>query len=145
MYLKIKRLTPEAQMPKRGSIGAAGLDLYAPLGTKILIYPRSAVTISLGIASEFPSDWVALIHDRGSMGLKGIMRRAGVIDCDYRGEWMIRLWNGNNDDTIEINAEKACAQVILMPCWMGEPEFVDQINESVRGAGMNGSTNRRAA
>ena len=40
--LQIKKLVPEAQIPKRGSVDAAGFDLYASKGTVI---PKGRIVI----------------------------------------------------------------------------------------------------
>lgn len=51
--MKVKRLTEMAKLPTRGSMGAAGLDLYAdvPVGA-IAIYPGETKKIHTGIAIE---------------------------------------------------------------------------------------------
>jgi len=40
--LQVKKLVPEAQIPKRGSVDAAGFDLYAAKGTVI---PKGRIVI----------------------------------------------------------------------------------------------------
>ncbi len=132
-------------MPKRGSVGAAGLDLFVPTDKpEWWLNPGYAESLPLGFAAAFDSGWVALIHDRSGMGLKGAMKRCGVIDCDYRGEWILRLWNGG-DDPILITPSKAVAQVIFMPCWMGNVLEVNDLDSTERGEGRYGSTDATAS
>jgi dUTP pyrophosphatase len=92
----------------------------------------------VGIMTSFPKEWVGLIFDRSGMGVKGIMRQAGVIDSGYRGEWKVKLINLGTE-VIHITKEKAIAQVVFVPCMKGI-EFVDVLPDSIRGDKWNGST-----
>lgn len=51
MEIRIKRLTPTAQIPTRGSKEAAGMDLYSD-GETVVIYPGETKMIHTGIAME---------------------------------------------------------------------------------------------
>ena len=54
MALRVKRLTPEATLPSRGSDGAVGYDLYATQGCVIL--PGQRGLIPTGISVELPPE-----------------------------------------------------------------------------------------
>ncbi len=57
--------------------------------------PNDTHRISTGIASAFSSNYVAMIKERSSTGLKGMGLRGGIIDSGYRGEWILVITNHN--------------------------------------------------
>lgn len=77
MMMKVKRLTPEAILPTRGSAQAAGLDLYAAQGT--IIAPDSTEIIHTGIAIELPESTFGAIYARSSLGIKRGLRLANSV------------------------------------------------------------------
>lgn len=52
MKVKIKKLNPNAKMPKRGTKHAAGFDLYAAEEFDALIHEEQTVRIQTGLAFE---------------------------------------------------------------------------------------------
>lgn len=67
---------------------------------------------------------------------------AGVIDADYRGEILCALVNhGRESFLIEKGAR--VAQLIIEQIATPEPAWVDELDETERGAGGFGSTDRR--
>lgn len=74
-----------------------GYDVYAFFEDDFIeIKPHETKIIPTGLYSAFSSDYVAILHERGSNGVKGIGQRSGVIDSGYRGEWGVPLTNHNN-------------------------------------------------
>lgn len=72
-------------------------DIYANFSEDyIVINPHETKMIPTGLYSAFSSDYVAILKERGSNGIKGIGQRAGVIDSGFRGEWQVPLTNHNN-------------------------------------------------
>ena len=94
-FIYFAKANPKAIIPsKRVEDGA--FDIYACFEEDAMkIEPHQTVLVPTGIASEFSSDYVAIIKERGSTGSKGIGQRCGVIDSGYRGEWFIALTNHN--------------------------------------------------
>ena len=95
VIVKIKRLTPTAKIPTRGSKEAAGLDLYAD-GETVVLYPGETKMIHTGIAMEIKPGVFGAIYPRSGLASKYGLRLAncvGVIDSDYRGEIGIPLRN----------------------------------------------------
>ena len=79
--LKIKLLSPSAQVPQRGSAEAAGLDLYTCEATQVK--PGGQTIIPTGIALEIPPGYHAQIQIRSSYAAKyGARIEAGLIDSD---------------------------------------------------------------
>lgn len=56
----------------------AGYDVYANFEEEyIIIQPQTSKLIPTGIASAFSPDYVVLLEERGSTGIKNIKRNAG--------------------------------------------------------------------
>ena len=145
MEIKIKKLKENAILPTRGSLFAAGYDLYACLDTdSVTIAPHKSAKIGTGIAAALPVGYFGAIFARSGLATKQSLRPAncvGVVDADYRGEFIVCLHN-DSDETRVINAGERIAQLVLMPFM--EMEFIetDSLDETERGAGGFGSTGK---
>lgn len=64
---------------------------------------------------------------------------AGVIDADYRGEVKVLLFNHSEVD-FEVKKGDRVAQLVLERIYTPEILEVENLEESVRGAGGFGST-----
>jgi dUTP pyrophosphatase len=140
MKLQIKKLYPDAQIPKYQSDGAAGLDLHA-LETVGFGHNDKLAVVGTGISVSIPDGYVGLIWDRGSMAKNGFHTIAGVVDSDYRGEIMVcmmNIWDSNN----LIHKGQRIAQLLIVPCPQVEIEDVDELSDTARCEGRFGSTGR---
>lgn len=141
-YLNVKKL-PGAKF-EMGREEDAGYDLYSMID--LVLWPGKSALIPAGIMTEFPSDWVGLIQNRSSMGMKGVMRQGGVIDSNYRGEWGVKLYNAGEaevriESVITNPNAKAIAQVVFNLRGKAPINYVETLSESARGQNWNGSTN----
>lgn len=93
MNIKIKRLHPDAKMPKRGTKYAAGFDLYAAEEFDAPIFEEQTVRIQTGLAFEIPEGYVGVVYSRSSTALKGLIITPLLVDADYRGPVYITLNN----------------------------------------------------
>lgn len=74
----------------------AGYDIYACFDKDyIIIKPYETNLIPTGIACGLNEDYYLQLEERGSTGVRGIKRSAGVIDSGYRGEIFVALTNCN--------------------------------------------------
>lgn len=137
--MKVQLLHPDAKLPTRGSMWSAGLDLYAI--DDIEIPPCELRVIDLGIAVELPFNTVGIIKDRSSLGSKGFVTAAGVIDADYRGEWKVVVRNTRLDNSFRIMRGDRVAQVIILPVHHVTP-VEGEVADTLRGSGGFGSTGR---
>lgn len=139
MILKFKKLHPDAKIPSRAYGRAAGFDLF-PLvcGT---IWPGEIAKLRLGFASEFSDGYVGVIDDRGSTGKAGLTHLAGVIDADYRGEWVVLMKNLGSP-AYEYSPDKAIAQVLFLKVEAPEPVEVDELAETARQDNGFGSSDK---
>ena len=142
MHIKIQKIREMAVIPTRGSLQAAGSDLYACLNDAITIMPGETANIPLGFKTEFEEGYVALVYARSGLACKrGLApaNKVGVIDSDYRGEWLVALHNHSGNPQIIAHNERI-AQVVFQKIEKAEFEEVEELNDTERGEGGFGST-----
>lgn len=144
--LKVKKLHPDAQIPKYMTAGAAGFDVRAIVDPTDLrtVKPQNGVVFRTGLAFEVPEEHVMLAFSRSGMGFKHDLRLAncvGVIDSDYRGELYAKLaYDGPEDYTVE-NQERIL-QCVIIEAKQFEIEEVDELSNTERGESGCGSTGK---
>lgn len=139
--IKVKKLHPLAQIPKRANTTDAGADLYSV--EDITIPPLSRALIHTGISLEIPQQAIyGRIAPRSGLALKnGIDVLAGVVDSGYRGEICVVLFNTDKDRSYEIKQGDRIAQIIFEQ-YLGlsfiETEDLTDSNRLVNGFGSSG-------
>lgn len=140
--VSIKKLKENATIPTYGSAYAAGADLYACIDNSITIQPQQTILVPTGLAMEIPEGYAGLIYARsGLASKKGLApaNKVGVVDADYRGEVMVALHNHSSvAATIEPN--ERIAQLVIAPFLTASFEEVNELSDTIRGAGGFGST-----
>lgn len=142
--IKYTKLNELAKEPTRGSIAAAGYDLYAAIDTDLIIAPHTTAKIGTGLAFELPQNTFAAIFARSGLATKQGLRPAncvGVCDSDYRGEYIVAIHNDTNEEQT-ITAGDRIAQMILMPYTPMVFEEVKELSNTERGSGGFGSTGK---
>ncbi|KAL2433772.1 Deoxyuridine 5'-triphosphate nucleotidohydrolase [Exophiala dermatitidis] len=136
--LLVKKLSPDATTPTRGSAFAAGYDLYASKPTTVPARGKTLVSTDLAIAT--PEGTYGRVAPRSGLASKHFIDTgAGVIDADYRGEVKVLLFN-HSDVDFQVNKGDRIAQLVLERIYTPEIVEVENLEESVRGAGGFGST-----
>lgn len=146
MNIKIKKLYNDAMIPTRGSEQAAGYDLYACLGgfEECKIEPNKTYKIGTGIAMQIPDGYFGAVFARSGLSTKKGLRPAncvGVIDSDYRGEIGVALHN-DSEYSQTILANERIAQIVFLPYLPAEFEEVQELDDTERGKGGFGSTDK---
>jgi dUTP pyrophosphatase len=72
----------------------------------------------------------------------GLVNAPGLIDSDYRGELRVLLLNTDRAEPFAIEPGDRIAQLVLVAVESGAVEEVEELDETVRGAGGFGSTGR---
>lgn len=142
MTVNIKKLNENAVIPAYGSEYAAGADLYACLEGELTIQPHETAVIPTGIALELPVGYAGLIYARSGLATKkGLApaNKVGVVDCDYRGEVKVALHN-HSGVAQTVSAGERVAQLVITPYITANFCEVDELSQTVRGAGGFGST-----
>ena len=136
--LKFKRLVSNATLPTRGSLSAAGLDLYSVEAVRLS--PNERCLARTGLAVAIPEGYYGRIAPRSGLATKkGIDVLAGVIDADYRGEIQCLLYNAGNE-IVELPAQTKICQLIIEKIITPTPEWADDLTNTMRGGGGFGST-----
>lgn len=140
--LLIKLDHPDCK-PAIGSADSAGLDLRVFLGNNprrdaLQIEPGQKVLVGTGVKMAIPQGWVGLVIPRSSVGTKldiSLANTIGVIDADYRGEIKLCLRNNGTEPQVFFNFDRIC-QIVIVPYFPGSlAEYVDDLDETVRGEG----------
>ena len=137
MKIKIKKLQPDAILPKYALAGDAGMDLFSV--ENATINPDEYAVINTGIAMEIPAGFVGLIWDKSGMANKGLKTVGGVVDSGYRGEIKIQVRNLSNQP-IKIEKGNKVAQMLIQKVESAELIEVAELSETVRGDSRFGST-----
>ena len=110
--LNVTKLVPNAQLPVRGSSGAAGYDLFST--DSYVVLPGRRVVVSTGISVQLPPGTYGRIAPRSGLAVKhGLDTLAGVIDPDYTGEVKVVLQNLDMQQPFVIRPGYRIAQMIL--------------------------------
>jgi dUTP pyrophosphatase len=137
--LKVKKFTPGAIIPTRGSKYACGYDLYSD--DNIVIEKSERQLVSTGIGIGISDDCYARVAPRSGMSVKGIDVGAGVIDSDYSGIIKVLLINNTHEQQY-IKKGDRIAQLILEKIYTPEIELVENLTETERGGNGFGSTGK---
>lgn len=137
--LRVKRLSPAATIPVKGSPGSAGFDLASAERTVIRAGDRGVVRTDLSIAC--PPGTYGRIAPRSGLAVKKFVDvGAGVVDADYRGPVGVVLFNFGSDD-LEIEVGDRVAQLVLEKIDdAADAVEVNDLDDTERGAGGFGST-----
>ena len=142
--VQVKKLRPNAIMPTYGSAQAAGADLYACLNAPVTIAPGQTAFIPTGLSMELPQGTAGLIYARSGLACKrGLApaNKVGVIDSDYRGEFIVALHNhGQQPQTVE--SGERVAQLVITPVLTPGFAETDDLDDTDRGSGGFGSTGK---
>lgn len=145
IQIKVKKLREGAIMPTRGSEYAAGSDLYACIDAPVVIAPHETIMIGTGLAMEIPAGYAGLIYPRSGIASKrGLApaNKVGVVDPDYRGEFMVAMHN-HSTEPATIEPGERIVQLVITPFLTADFEETDELSDTVRGAGGFGSTGVR--
>lgn len=140
--IRVKKLRPNAVLPTYGSTDAAGADLYACLDETVIVAPGQTVFIPTGLAMEIPKNCAGLIYARSGLACKRDLapaNKVGVVDSDYRGEFMVALHNHGQQEQAVSNGDRV-AQLVITPVLTPAYAEVDELSDTQRSAGGFGST-----
>lgn len=136
--LQVLKLSDRATIPSRGSMYAAGYDLYSAYDR--VIPRRGSAVVLLDIAISIPVGTYARIAARSGLAVKNAIDvGAGVIDYDYRGNVGVVLFNHSDNDFAICKGDRI-AQLILERISMAPVVEVDALTETHRGQNGFGST-----
>ncbi|MBK5924716.1 deoxyuridine 5'-triphosphate nucleotidohydrolase [Rhodovulum sulfidophilum] len=136
-------------LPAYQTPGSAGADIRANLPPDIrdeglTLAPMERRIVPTGFRMAFPVGFEVQIRPRSGLALKhGITlpNTPGTIDSDYRGPLGVLLVNFGAEP-FTIRHGDRIAQMIVAPVVQAAFEVVEDLDETLRGAGGFGSTGR---
>ncbi|CAF99850.1 unnamed protein product [Tetraodon nigroviridis] len=138
--LRFAKLSEHATTPTRGSVKAAGFDLYSAYDYAIDPLDKAIVKTDIQIA--VPHGCYGRVAPRSGLAAKYFIDvGAGVVDEDYRGNVGVVLFNFGKE-TFHVKKGDRVAQLVCEKiCY---PDLLEQVtlDETERGAGGFGSTGR---
>ncbi|QII72104.1 dUTP diphosphatase [Apibacter sp. B2966] len=141
--MKIKIINKSKhELPEYKTAFSAGMDLRANLEASVLLKPLERKIIPTGLYIEIPPGYEGQIRPRSGLAIKhgiGCPNSPGTIDADYRGELGVILVNLSKED-FTINDGERIAQLVIAKHETIVWEEVEELSETVRGAGGYGSS-----
>lgn len=142
MKVKVKKLHPQAVIPRYAKPNDAGLDLTVTSAERDRANPMKW-NVGFGLAFEIPEGFVGLVFPRSSVHKTQcrLSNAVGVIDAGYRGEVRAVFDTFPTSDEV-YNVGDRAAQIIIMPYPQVELEEADELSSTERGTGGFGSTGK---
>ena len=144
--IKVKKVRESAKIPTKAHDSDACYDLYldAPQTGEagVMLFPKETIKLPSGIKTEIPAGYFAAVFPRSGLGINKNIRLAngtGIIDCDYRGEWVIALTNDSEFTWILKHGDRV-AQFAILPVIESTLVEADELSDTERGEGGLGST-----
>ena len=139
------KILPHGQgldLPSYATIGSAGADLRAAVGTPLVIQPGERVLVPTGIAMALPTNHEGQVRPRSGLAVKfglTVLNAPGTVDADYRGEIMVPLINLGAEEFV-VEHGLRIAQLVVAPFHQADFHVVDDLDDTARGDGGFGST-----
>jgi len=141
--IRFKKKDEQAKLPVRGSLDAACLDVFAH---SVKIERPNKMIIGLGFSTEIPVGYKGIIVPRSSISKTDwiLANSIGVIDADYRGEWMMvfKCLGEMIYQPLPYGIGDRCGQLYFEPIQGFYMEEVDELSDTERGEGGFGSTGK---
>lgn len=164
---KIKvKLDENAKMPQKAHSSDAGYDLFAPYDFDVPaadIYPTNrplyitdgdvvgfqptqnarigSAVIDTGVHMQIPFGYVGMIKSKSGLNAKHGLIAEGVVDSDYTGSIVVKIYNLSNEDYHFKKGDKI-TQIVVMPTPQTDLVEVSELDETERGYGGFGSSGR---
>jgi len=142
MKVRVKKLHPNAVIPKYAKDGDAGLDLVAV--DRVHNFSKGCYDYGTGLSIEIPNGYVGLIFPRSSIRNYNqlLTNHVGVIDSGYRGEIRFSFKDIEPDITDRYEIGNKIAQLMIIPYPKIELEEVEELSSTERGSGGFGSSGK---
>jgi len=138
LVIKIKKMNPNAVIPKYAKPGDACMDLVA---VERWIDDCDNVCLNTGLAMEIPQGFVGLLFPRSSISKTGLRLAncVGVIDSGYRGPIMFKF-KQHDDSLFNYKIGDRVGQIMILPYPQIDFLESDELSDTSRGSGGFGST-----
>ena len=136
----VRRLRPDANVPKQAYEGDAGLDLSAC--EAVVLAPGTRAVVPTGLAVEIPEGYAGFVQPRSGLAARhgiGVVNSPGLIDSGYRGEVRVVLLN-TGEEPFSVEPGMRIAQLVVLPVAAVRLVEVDELAASERGSRGFGSS-----
>ena len=143
MKVKIVNKSPYP-CPAYATEQSAGVDLKAFLTESVVLQPLERALVPTGLYIALPKGYEAQVRPRSGLAAKHgitVLNSPGTIDADYRGEIRVILVN-LSQQPFEIVPGERIAQMVIARHEQVQWEEVEQLDDTLRGAGGFGSTGK---
>jgi|TARA_R110002126_G_scaffold116164_2_gene255465 dUTP pyrophosphatase len=141
--IRFKKKDEQTKLPVKGSLTAACFDVFAH---SVKIERPNKMIIGLGFSTEIPTGYRGVIAPRSSLSKTDwiLGNSIGIIDSDYRGEWMVvfKCLGEMIYQPLPYGVGERCAQIYFEPVQGFYMEEVDELSDTERGEGGFGSTGK---
>nr|WP_246036820.1 dUTP diphosphatase [Cellulomonas telluris] len=141
MRVLLRRLDPDLPPPAYAHPGDAGADLVAR--EDVVLPPHGRRTVPTGVAIALPEGYAAFVHPRSGLAARHgvtVLNAPGTVDAGYRGEIAVTLLNTDPEHSVELRRGDRIAQLVVQRVEHAAFVEVDELPDSVRGAGGFGSS-----
>lgn len=138
--VRIKKLHPDARMPRYEFPGDSGADLFSVVD--LTLAPLARAAVPTGLAAEVPLGYELQVRPKSGLALNRgltVLNTPGTVDSGYRGEIKVILIN-LGEEPVEIKKGQKIAQLVFSPVVQTAFTEVEALADSDRGAGGFGST-----
>ena len=143
LKVRFKKKDESSKLPVKGSLNAACYDVYAH---SIKLERPDNIIVGLGFSTDIPPGFKGILLPRSSISKTNwfLANSMGIIDADYRGEWMmvLRTTGSVMYDALPFAVGERCAQIYFDKVNDIEIEETDELSDTVRGEGGFGSTGK---
>jgi dUTP pyrophosphatase len=143
LKVRFKKKDESSKLPVKGSLNAACYDVYAH---SIKVERPDKIIVGLGFMTEIPPGFKGTLVPRSSISKTPwfLANSMGIIDADYRGEWMMVLRTTGSViyDALPFEIGERCGQIYFEKVGDIEMEEVDELSDTARGTGGFGSTGK---
>lgn len=137
----VRRLHPDAVLPRYATEGDAGADLTSV--AEVTLAPGERALVPTGLALALPAGTVGLVHPRSGLAARhgvSIVNAPGTVDSGYRGEVLVNLVNLDPREPFTVRVGDRIAQLVVQEYLHADFAEADSLPESVRGETGHGST-----
>jgi len=141
LKIKFKKLSEHAKLPTKGSLDAACFDVYA---ASVRIERPNKMIVGLGFSTEIPKGYKGILVPRSGISKHNwvLANSIGIIDADYRGEWMavFRCLGDMIYQPLPFGVGDRCAQIYFEKILDVAFVETEELSDTERNDGGFGST-----
>lgn len=141
LSVQIRMLDDGLELPAYAHPGDAGADLCTRVDFEL--GPGERALVPTGVSLALPVGYAAFVHPRSGLATRHgitVVNAPGTVDAGYRGEISVTLLNTDASTALSFRRGDRIAQLVIQKVEQAKFIPVEELPDSVRGAGGFGST-----